>query len=120
MLTDGSIVMTLETLEPDTFYNHDGEAGQEWDEVYGIVYGLDINPIPGKYYCIGSGNFIIVSNDAIYYYKNEYDEHEMGYKGMKLTRLEPKSCMMIQPVKQSDVSHIINDVTNYIRIITKF
>jgi hypothetical protein len=116
-LTDGSIVMTLEVKHVDEFYNHDGNEGPEWDEVYGIVSGNDINPIPGKYYCVGSGDFIIISNDAIYKYQNEYDQHEKCYKGMQLTRLEPLSCIMIQPVKQSDLPH--DDIISYIRIITK-
>tara|TARA_R110000822_G_C15110919_1_gene472935 strand:+ start:233 stop:589 length:357 start_codon:yes stop_codon:yes gene_type:complete len=78
----------------------------KFDEVYGITEGININPIVGTYFCIGSGNYIIVSNDAIYEYYNNYDTYKKCYTGMVLKRCDPLTLLNIIDVEQSEGIYI--------------
>ena len=106
-LTDGSVVLEFSEKTQDSFSNIE----EDWDEVYGITEGLDINPIVGKYYCIGSGNYIIVSKDSIYEYYNVFDVSEKRWTGMTLKRCSPLTSLWITKVKQYEYEY-----TTYVRL----
>jgi hypothetical protein len=100
--SDGSVAIELGSSPFNEFYNH---KSSEWFEVYGVEERNGLNPINGKYYCIGSGSFIIVAPDAVYNYERTCETY-------KLNKMPPCTCVLIRPVNQGNDSYI-----NYIRVI---
>ena len=105
ILSDGSVVIDYGKKQPTS----DLSSHNDWYEVYGINQGTDINPIPGTYYCIGSGNFIVISNDCVYHYTKDWET-------TTLIRYPPLSLVWIMREKQSEVN-TIDDYITYIRVI---
>ena len=109
--SNGSVAITLSQKSAESFYNHDGNECPEWTEVYSMGDSVSNVPISGYYYEIGSSNYIIINKDAIISYK------WVGAEGLISKRFPSHTCMLIQPVKQSDRTDI-DDVIYYVRIIT--
>lgn len=112
--SDGSIVIHHHKSRIDQTKLKAERIMDTFAEVYGIESGKDVNPIVGTYFCIGSGNYIIVSNDTIYEYYKEYDQHLKCYTEMKLKRCGSNTVLQLIDVQQTG-----DDYTTYAKIIFK-
>jgi hypothetical protein len=108
VLNDNSCVIRLASRSNKDFFNEKLNQPVDWTEVYSITTTTDLRPIPGTYYCIGSGHFIIVNEDSIFEYQKDWETST-------LQRLNPLTVLMVRRVKQSAILHI-DDYITYIRL----
>jgi hypothetical protein len=109
VLKDGSVVVYLydkDYTEAQKYHDDD-----QWFEVYNSENIVD--PVPGKCYNIGSGEYIIISEDSLYMYGRMDGKF---YSNMALKRYDPNSIAHIVRVKQSPISRM-DDYVTYIRVI---
>ena len=115
--SDGSIVFHY-------FKDHQIDVNEDkiakgWSTVFGITDDLPNAPLKGKYLCIGSGSYIIITDDSIYEWYNEYDRDAQQYKGFVLKRCNPLTFLWVVDIKQSDNKNIDDDYITYAKIMTK-
>jgi hypothetical protein len=114
--SDGSIVLHYFKIDPNTLEKE--KIASKWDMVFGVTDDLPNAPLKGKYLCIGSGSYIIITDDSIYEWYSEFDRDAQQYKGFVLKRCNPLTLLWVIDIKQSDDKNI-DDYISYAKIMTK-
>lgn len=114
--SDGSLV--FHCYKNHQFDMKEDKVVKEWDMVFGVTDDLPNGPLKGKYLCIGSGSYIIITDDSVYEWYNEYNRDTQQHNGFVLKRCNPLTLLLITDIKQSD-DKSIDDYITYAKIMTK-
>ena len=115
--SDGSVVLHYFKTDPNTLEKD--KIASEWDMVFGVTDDLPNGPLKGKYLCIGSGSYIIITDDSVYEWYNEYNRDTQQHNGFVLKRCNPLTLLWVIDIKQSDDKTIDDDYITYAKIMTK-
>ena len=91
-LGDKSVVYTMSNID----LNDDDLENMGFTEVYGITEQTE--PVMGTYYCIGSGEFVVIRKDGIHILKKSWDKDDI---------IEVKNnCLVVIQISKSGIWYI--------------
>jgi len=97
---------------------NEDKIAKDWDMVFSTIDDYPNGPLKGKYLCIGSGSYIIITDDSIYEWYNEYNKDTQTHNGFVLKKCSPLTLLWVVDIKQSDNTNV-EDYITYAKIMTK-